>query len=174
MKYKIIHLFSRLTTSHIQWIGITVFAICIISFFTNLVTSKYQHEETLCLALNIYHEGRGEPVLGKYAIATVTLNRVASKNYPDNVCQVVYQRSYSQKLKRYIGGFSWTQDDIADTPMEPKAWTDAYEIAKDVYQGEQHSEDLSDALFYHANYVKPYWIKNKQPIKTIGRHIFYN
>ncbi|MDH3326583.1 MAG: cell wall hydrolase [Gammaproteobacteria bacterium] len=174
MKDKILSLFSRLTTSQIRWIGVTVFFICIISFFTSLTTTRYHHEETLCLALNIYHEGRGEPKLGKYAIATVTLNRVASSNYPDSVCKVVYQRSYNQKLKRYFGGFSWTQDNIDDMPMEQIAWTDAYNIAKETYQGEQHAEELSDALFYHADHIKPYWIKKKPPIKTIGKHVFYN
>lgn len=167
-------LFSRLSTFQIRWMGAAIFFIFIISFFTTLVLKRYHHEETLCLALNIYHEGRGEPVLGKYAIATVTLNRVASKDYPDSVCKVVYQHSYNQKLNRYIAGFSWTLDNISDMPMERNAWADAYNIAKEAYQGKQLIEDLSDALHYHADYIKPYWIKNKQPIKTIGGHIFYN
>lgn len=171
MKHKIHALFSHVVKPHRLAIGIV--SISIIYFLASLAVKKYHFEETFCLALNIYHEGRGEPELGKYAIATVTLNRVASENYPDSVCKVVYQRSYNQKLKRYIGGFSWTQDNITDTPLEKNAWENAYEIAKESYQGKQHSEDLADALFYHADYIRPYWIRNKKAIKTIGSHIFY-
>ena len=29
----------------------------------------------LCLALNIYHEARGEPLKGQIAVASVTMNR---------------------------------------------------------------------------------------------------
>ena len=168
---KIYTLFNRLKEPINLVIGVII--VSIVCFLSSLIIKRHNLEETICLALNIYHEGRGEPELGKYAIATVTLNRVASKNYPNSVCRVVYQRSYNQKLKRYFGGFSWTQDNISDTPSEKNAWKDAYDIAKVSYQGEQHSEELSDALFYHADYVQPYWIKNKKPIKTIGNHIFY-
>ena len=33
--------------------------------------------------MNIYHEARGEPEPGKYAVAAVTLNRVKSKKHPN-------------------------------------------------------------------------------------------
>jgi hypothetical protein len=29
------------------------------------------------------------------------------------------------------------------------------------------------STFYHANYVKPRWIRDMSKIDTIGRHIFY-
>ena len=38
----------------------------------------------MCLALNIYFEARSEPIQGQIAIAEVTLNRVASTNYPND------------------------------------------------------------------------------------------
>ena len=46
----------------------------------------------MCLALNIYFEARNESIAGQIAVAEVTLNRVASKNYPNNVCGVIYQK----------------------------------------------------------------------------------
>ena len=33
-------------------------------------------QELGCLAMNIYHEARGEPEMGKLAVAAVTMNRV--------------------------------------------------------------------------------------------------
>jgi len=172
VKDKIHTYVAHLAKPQILVTGIVILSV--VYFLANLVIKKYQLEETLCLALNIYHEGRGEPQSGRYAIATVTLNRVASEKYPNNVCEVVYQRSYNRDLNRYIGVFSWTQDDITDTPMEHNAWKDAYEIARNAYHGEQREKELSDALFYHADHIQPYWIKHKKPVKIIGSHIFYN
>ena len=44
-----------------------------------------------CLARNIYWEARSEPYHGMVAVAQVTLNRVAHKSFPDDICDVVYQ-----------------------------------------------------------------------------------
>src|SRR5262245_36780890 len=38
--------------------------------------------ELHCLAENIYYESRGEPLAGQYAVAEVTMNRVASSLFP--------------------------------------------------------------------------------------------
>ena len=46
----------------------------------------------VCLALNIYHEARGEGMMGKYAVAHVVMNRVEHERFPDTVCDVITQR----------------------------------------------------------------------------------
>ena len=43
-----------------------------------------------CIALNVYHEARSEPMAGMYAVAHVVLNRVAHDAFPDDACKVVY------------------------------------------------------------------------------------
>lgn len=50
-----------------------------------------QQAEIACLALNIYHEARGEGIKGMRAVASVVMNRVRSKLFPDTVCDVVSQ-----------------------------------------------------------------------------------
>ena len=45
----------------------------------------------LCLALAVYHEARGEPLIGQKAVAEVVMNRVASDRFPDTICGVVMQ-----------------------------------------------------------------------------------
>ena len=47
----------------------------------------------LCLSANIYFEARSEKVDGQIAVAEVTLNRVRSDDYPDDVCSVVLQEN---------------------------------------------------------------------------------
>ena len=44
---------------------------------------------TECLALNMYHEARGQGIAGELAVTAVVLNRVNDKRYPDTVCEVV-------------------------------------------------------------------------------------
>ena len=54
----------------------------------------------VCLALNIYFEARNQPTSGQIAVAEVTLNRVASRNYPNTVCGVVHQGPISSWWKK--------------------------------------------------------------------------
>jgi len=42
----------------------------------------FAHEDTECLATNIYFEARGESYEGQKAVAFVTLNRVESNKFP--------------------------------------------------------------------------------------------
>ena len=116
-----------------------------------------------CLALNIFHEARGEPISGQIAVAQVTMNRVAHKNWPNDVCSVVYQ--YKQ--------FSWTSVISNKIPHESTAWTTAQSIAKTVYT-DKEDDFVQGAVFYHADYVEPDWDYSKiTMVAKIGTHIFY-
>jgi len=148
-----------------------IFFIVIASLVFRMVELKNETHEIQCLATNIYHEARGEPLAGQYAVAIVTMNRVKSKNHPDDVCKVVYLQKWSVKRQRYIAAFSWTTESH-NRKIEPDAWHDAIKIAKQTYNAEVQSK-VKDALFYHADYVTPYWSHNKVKITKIGRHIFY-
>jgi spore germination cell wall hydrolase CwlJ-like protein len=132
---------------------------------------EVDNRQLTCLALNIYHEARGEPMAGQYAVAEVTLNRVASPRYPDTICEVVYQKNWDRLRGRYVGAFSWTEFD-ARPALKKKEWQRAIEIAEAVYYQRQAPE-LDGALFYHAKSIKPSWARKKTPVARIGRHIFY-
>jgi spore germination cell wall hydrolase CwlJ-like protein len=144
--------------------------------FSLFVFTKQQADlrNIKCLAMNVYHEARGEPILGQYAVAIVTMNRVNSDQYPDDVCRVVYQANWSSAYQRYVAAFSWTLDHQDDIPENIDAWSKAFDIASEVYL-EEHSDSIKvkDALFFHADYVKPSWASEKIRVAKIGRHIFY-
>lgn len=119
-------------------------------------------KELECLALNIYHEARSERVEGQIAVAQVTINRVNHDKWPSTICGVVYQHKQ----------FSWTHLIKDHTPKEIKAYEDAMVIARDVMIG--NVDDPTDgAVFYHANYVNPDWVKYMDLSKVIGSHLFY-
>lgn len=130
-----------------------------------------ERRDLYCLAINIYHEARGEPKAGQYAVAEVTLNRVKSKHYPNTVCEVVHQKGWDKIRKRYVSAFSWTELDYAIN-VKSKQWLTSMAIAEQVYHGEAESK-VSGALFYHADYVKPSWARKKKIKAKIGKHIFY-
>lgn len=115
-----------------------------------------------CLALNVYHEARGESDEGKFAVAMATLNRVHSHEFPDTLCRVVWQR----------GQFSWTHDGQPDHPYNPRAWAEAVWVAMVTYRFSQPSL-IGRATYFHAAYVRPAWSKSKRRVRKVGRHIFY-
>lgn len=138
---------------------------------TLMIGARQQAREIHCLALNIYHEARGEPDPGKLAVATVTLNRVRSAEFPDSICEVVYQRHWIETQGRWVSAFSWTTESV-DLLPEAGVWQRILDVATRSYQGEGDPE-LGEALFYHATHVRPAWAKARQRIKRIGRHVFY-
>lgn len=127
--------------------------------------------ELRCLAENIYFEARGEPLNGQFAIAEVTMNRLASPHFPDTICEVVHDTRWDRVRRRLVAHFSWTAFELRSEPTGP-AWDQAMEVATAVYQN-NYTPVMPDALFYHADYVRPYWAKSKRFVAKIGNHLFY-
>lgn len=125
-----------------------------------------------CLAENVYFEARGEPLQGQYAVAEVTMNRLASRYFPNTLCEVVHDTRWDSLRRRLTAHFSWTALEISKKPMGP-AWDQALEVAAAVYDGNYTPVMPADALFYHATYVRPYWAKRERVIARIGNHVFY-
>lgn len=125
---------------------------------------NYTKQDLFCMAKNIYHEAGSEPLLGKYAVAQVTINRMKSPLYADTVCSVVFQPNQ----------FSWASQHSRrwSTPAG-KGWTEANRIAHDVLENNKRVYGLSGALFFHATHVRPQWANRKNELARIGLHIFY-
>ncbi|MDH5547333.1 MAG: cell wall hydrolase [Gammaproteobacteria bacterium] len=157
-----------------RWFLLTILLIVGLMAFLvfGMVSDKREVRDIRCLSLNIYHEARGESEEGQLAVATVTMNRVASGRFPNTICDVVRQYAWNPKLQRHISHFSWTGDKIDDAPTDVEAWQKAVTISRNVLSGTRHP-DLTKALFYHADNILPTWGKKKKSIAHIGAHIFY-
>jgi spore germination cell wall hydrolase CwlJ-like protein len=127
--------------------------------------------ELECLAENVYHEARGEPLEGQYAVAEVTMNRLRSSSFPKSICEVVHEKRWDTLRRRHVGAFSWTELDDLNAPRGA-AWQRAREVAVAVYDG-AHAPRVPTALYYHAKYIKPSWAKPSRRVATIGSHVFY-
>ncbi|WP_051906917.1 cell wall hydrolase [Methylomarinum vadi] len=135
---------------------------------TNLKNAK-NLEEIYCLALNIYFEARGESELGQKAVGHVVMNRVGDAKFPNSICRVVKQGG-ERKLNRCQ--FSWWCDGRSDRPTNLASWYKSFRIAHEIYSGKS-TDPTQGALWYHAEYVNPYWKKALRRGPKIGRHIFY-
>lgn len=145
-----------------------------IALFASQNALAEQYSEVECLALNTYHEARGESLAGQYAVADVVLNRVESSNYPNSVCDVVFQaRRWQGNPIRNKCQFSWYCDGKADDPEETDAWMKAIEVSANIMYDNKFRGLTEGATHYHTHYVDPIWNRNMKLIGTIGDHIFY-
>lgn len=136
---------------------------------TLYVTGETLAEQVHCLALNIYFEARSETHRGKKAVAAVTINRLRSTRFPTTICEVVRQGG-DESLHRCQ--FSWWCDGRSDKPRDGRSWRTAVSIAETVLR-HGIKDPTRGALWYHADYVRPVWRREKRRVAVIGRHIFY-
>lgn len=123
------------------------------------------------LAYNIYHEARGEDIQGKIVIALVTINRVESPEFPNNIQKVITQP----------GQFSWYWDGKPDQPQEPKAYDECFAVSQMVMNLWEtgYADDLirqmnlDSVQWYHNESVSPYWADDYQFVAQIGKHKVY-
>lgn len=115
----------------------------------------------LCLALNIYHESRGEPYDGQIAVAHVTINR--SKKNKTTICQEVYKKKQ----------FSWTRKKLVQIDKSSKEWINAKKIA---FEALRTKDTTQGSLFFfnpkkcgHPSSI----VTNRKKVKSIGNHDFY-
>jgi len=134
----------------------------------------YRELEIDVLARTIFGEARGEPIEGMEAVACVVLNRVRISeekgrywwgNGIIGVCQKPYQFScWNRNDPSYQRLINVREDNIYFASALRIARRAVIGALKDVTKGATH---------YHADYVDPYWARGEEPVKIIGRHLFY-
>lgn len=137
---------------------------------TNFISAQDVTKQLDCLTKNIYWEAASEPFEGKVGVAQVTMNRVESGKFADTVCGVVHQKNVF--YEKVICQFSWYCENTYKTKrVQADLWKESEEVAKKVLLEKFRLPSLTNALYYHADYVNPNWRKPK--ITQIGRHVFY-
>lgn len=127
---------------------------------------KYKSDRVIVMACNIQKEAGNQSFEGKLFVGHVTLNRMNTKVFPDTVHGVVFQKYQ----------FSWTHQDTKSKKPEQNSWGESYRAAKAVLDGKfRTSASWNQALWYHANYVRPKWASAEymKQCGVIGDHIAY-
>lgn len=135
----------------------------------NIVASNNEYR---CTVRNLYHEGRGEGLVGQAYIVKTVLNRVRDTRHPHSVCKVIYQNKQ----------FSWTHQIPKNKQQVPNKTTSEKELLKQlealstvVILLDRVGIDFTQgSQFYHSVKVKPNWDYSKlEKTKVVGNHVFY-
>lgn len=131
--------------------------------------SKPVQKQINCLAENIMFEAAHEGKDGQIAVAMVTLNRVTSGNYAEDICGVVRQKIAG------VCQFSWVCQNLDSKRLALLNGTLYNEIRQlavyVVMNYDRIHDNTKGATYYHATYVSPGW--NLPKTTQIGQHIFY-
>ncbi len=108
------------------------------------------------LARVVHGEARGEPYLGKVAVAAVVLNRVKSASFPNTIAGVVYQANAFTAVSD--GQINLTPD------------SESIRAARDAMNG---WDPTGGALYYYNPAIATSsWIYSRKVVAVIGKHYF--
>jgi spore germination cell wall hydrolase CwlJ-like protein len=122
----------------------------------------------VCLTQAIYFESRGEPILGQYAVAEVVMNRVASDEFPDDVCAVTHHdRGIGARDCQFSYECDGAPEEMNEEAARRQAERIAYIVSRDV------TDVVGDSLYFHSDSVSPRWANRFTLEREIGSHLFY-
>ncbi len=185
-KYSAVLLFlllSTLNTNASSSVITTTTLLSIKNYYSNqkeiIEKSLFKRKERECLALGLYHEARGEPVLGQYAVGATILNRVRSTAYPDTICEVVFQNQHMRNRCQ----FSFACDGISDRPRNKSSYIKMLRLAGHIltngiereakFMGQAFHYDVGTMTHYHRYDVNPSWSRKLKPVSQLGAHVFF-
>ena len=121
----------------------------------------YREDELYWMSRIISAESQGEPLLGKLAVGTVVLNRVASDEYPDTIYGVIFDSRWGDQFQPVTNGTVY-HEPTAESVLAAKLVLDGARAAR-------------DSLYFLApDLTDNHWImENREFVVTIGCHWFY-
>lgn len=127
-----------------------------LSTSSSAASASYNESETYVLARLVHGEARGEPYLGKVAVAAVVLNRVRSSYFPNTISGVIYQ----------AGAF----DCVADGQINLSPDADSLRAARDAMNGWDPTGGC--LYYYNPSTATSRWIWTREVRLAIGAHNF--
>nr|WP_242494129.1 cell wall hydrolase [Salipiger sp. IMCC34102] len=119
---------------------------------------RFSTNSVECMERAMFFESLRSSRDGLVAVGTVVMNRVASDEFPDTVCDVVGQRN------QFAPG-------IMSRPMNSDAMPRVQEAARAVLSGERHPMVQNARFFHTAGHRFPY--DNMHYTVTTGGNSFY-
>ena len=121
----------------------------------------YTEDDLYWMSRIISAESQGEPLLGKLAVGTVVLNRVASQEFPNSIYDVIFDRKWGIQFEPVANGTVYNE------PTQESVLA-----AKLVLEG---AREAGESLYFLApELTNNHWIMdNREYVVTIGCHWFY-
>lgn len=140
----------------------TVFGLWATLFLTGCAVTEtaapLDTRDVECMARAMYFESNRSSRDGMVAVGSVVMNRVASQDFPDNVCAVVSQRG------QFAPG-------LMTRRMQGQSLRLASDTAASVLRGERHPR-IARARFFHALYYRAGY-RNMHYVASAGGNAFY-
>ncbi len=122
---------------------------------------SYNKDDLFWMTKIISAESGGEPMIGKIAVGNVILNRVESKDFPNSVYEVVYDKKYGVQFEPVINGSILKSHSV-----------DCITAAKRAFEGENYAGE--SLYFLNPKKATNFWISNNRTyFLTISNHDFY-
>jgi N-acetylmuramoyl-L-alanine amidase len=126
--------------------------------------ARLDTREVECLANTIYHEARGEPLIGQMLVAEVVVQRF-HRGWAPTICAVI----------RQPGQFAPSARSARPNTRvaEPEAYRLAAEIAVLAKIGHTAVSGQPVVHFYNPREARPTWARRPTEITlTVGQHVF--
>ena len=124
-------------------------------------SAYYNADDLYWLARIIYAEAGGESMVGQIAVGNVVLNRKASRQYPNTVYGVIFDRNGGTQFSPVSMGTIYNNPSSASI-IAAKICLEGYSI------------DNNILFFMNPRIATSNWISKNRPFAfTIGRHDFY-
>jgi N-acetylmuramoyl-L-alanine amidase len=121
----------------------------------------YNDSEVYWLARIISAEARGEDFKGKLAVGNVVLNRMRSKDFPNTIYGVIFDKKYGTQFAPTANGTIYNTP-TAESIIAAKACLEGYSLSSNIL------------YFFNPAYSSATWIKqNRKYAFTVGNHVFY-
>lgn len=123
--------------------------------------APYTADDLYWMSRIIYAESGGEPLLGKLAVGTVIMNRVASSEFPNTIYDVIFDRKWGVQFTPTANGMIY-KDPNQESILAAKMVLDGARAA-------------GDSLYFLApTLTNNHWIiENREYVTTIGAHWFF-
>lgn len=145
----------------------------------NILANNKAEADSYCMGLALYHEARGEPIDGQIVVAATILNRVRSAEYPNSICEVVYQNE--RKFNRCQ--FSFACDEFGDTPQKDSLFEELVALGEVVSSGaiydsipaefQSFAGVLQNVTHYHRYDIETGWSPKLTKLGQFGNHVFF-
>ncbi len=129
--------------------------------FPNKKLISYTDNDLYWLSRLIEAEAQGEGYIGKVAVGNCVVNRVLSKEYPNTVTGVIFDKKYGVQYQPVANGRIYNTPSISSTQAAISALNGAKPVGNSMF-------------FYNPQKSTSNWIKNnRQYFATIGNHAFH-
>ena len=118
-----------------------------------------------CIATAVYTEVNTQSLEEKLGVIHVIANRVRSKRFGKDACEVVYARGQFIGVKNYAKG--------KQAKPDQKIFLKTQLLVLDTLVFKKYANPVANSLYFHDDSIDMRFIWNKKKVVHIGRMVFY-